>query len=144
MSVLATRLSKALALTDSLASGLSAEALQSRNGKARSNTIGGQFWCLVGARESYARAFEVGSWQGFACSLTEPHAPAAVTTALADSRTRIEAHLADAPPQLDEAREAILLDLLQHEAQHQGQLIRYFYANGLAFPAEFAAAYALD
>ena len=30
-----------------------------------SNCIGDQFWCLIGARESYIRAIEEGEWQGF-------------------------------------------------------------------------------
>ena len=44
---------------------------------------------------------------------------------------------------LDEARIGILFDLEQHEVQHHGQLIRYFYANDLAFPAGFAQRYNL-
>lgn len=35
------------------------------------------------------------------------------------------------------------LDLLEHEIQHHGQLIRYFYALGLEFPKEFSDRYAL-
>lgn len=38
----------------------------------------------------------------------------------------------------------ILITLLEHEAQHHGQLIRYFYANGISLSPEFAKRYALE
>ena len=34
-----------------------------------SNTIGAQFWCLIGTRESFARAFDAGAWAGWNCSM---------------------------------------------------------------------------
>lgn len=143
MRIVLSRLSQALDLTNTLADGLSAEALSSRNGTAPSNTIGGQFWCVVGARESYARAFDAGVWQGFACSLKDASAPEAVRAALAASRDMVAARIRTTEAGLDDARAAILVDLLEHEAQHHGQLIRYFYANRLPFPAAFARRYAL-
>ncbi len=142
MTLLTERLEKAFALTDALAASLDAAGLAAHNGKARSNTIGAQFWCVCGARESYARAYEAGAWKGFACSLKDAGAPEAVTAALAASRGKVSESVAAAAA--DAAREAILFDLLEHEAQHQGQLIRYFYANDLPFPPEFAKRYALD
>jgi hypothetical protein len=36
-----------------------------------------------------------------------------------------------------------VLDLLEHEAQHHGQLIRYLYALKLAIPDSWKARYAL-
>jgi hypothetical protein len=143
MSALLTRIARTLELTNSLADGLSPEALKSHNGAAPSNTIGGQFWCIVGARESYGRAFDRGVWQGFACSLKDVESPAAVQAALAASMGQITDRIRIAPQALGDPREAILIDLLEHEAQHHGQLIRYFYANGLAFPPGFASRYSL-
>ena len=143
MGVLLSRTARTLDLTNALAAGLSAEALESRNGKARSNTIGGQFWCVVGARESYARALEAGEWRGFSCSLGDTGSPDAVQAALASSRDAVLNTLRALGQPLDDARETILLDLIEHEAQHHGQLIRYFYANEIPFPPAFAARYAL-
>lgn len=142
--MLATRLAQATDLTNSLAAHLSSEQLKSHNGEARSNSIGTQFWCVVGARESYTRAFEAGAWQGFSCSLSEPEVPASVQAALAASQAGLQTALAAAEQPWDEARQRILFDLLEHEAQHQGQLIRYFYANGIPFPAAFAKRFALS
>ncbi|UYN89082.1 MAG: hypothetical protein KIT08_08270 [Anaerolineales bacterium] len=143
MDLLAARLDKATTLTNALAASLTSEQLKSHNGAAPSNTIGAQFWCVVGARESYARAFEAGAWQGFSCSLKEPEVPASVQAALAASQAGLHAALAAAEQPWNEARQHILYDLLEHEAQHQGQLIRYFYANRIPFPLEFAKRYAL-
>lgn len=144
MEILKARLERSLALTNALAEGLTAEALKSHNGEAPSNSIGAQFWCLVGARESYARAFEAGAWKGFSCSLADPEAPAAVLGALAASRDLVLGKVAAAGEgPLSEARQNTLVDLIEHEAQHHGQLIRYFYANALPFPPAFASRYAL-
>ncbi|MBX3048923.1 MAG: hypothetical protein KIT46_01320 [Anaerolineales bacterium] len=144
METLRTRLVQAAELTNSLAAQLSAEQLQSYNGEAPSNSIGGQFWCVVGARESYARAFTAGEWQGFSCSLQDIQTPGSVQAALADSQTALLNALAVTEQPWDEARLKILYDLLEHEAQHHGQLIRYFYANSIPFPADFAHRYALS
>lgn len=143
MQLLQQRLAQATELTNSLAAHLSSEQLKSHNGGSPSNSIGAQFWCVVGARESYARAFEAGAWQGFSCSLTEPEVPASVQAALAASQTGLQALLDAAAQPWDAARQRILFDLLEHEAQHQGQLIRYFYANSIPFPPDFAKRFAL-
>ncbi|MCL4257153.1 MAG: hypothetical protein KJZ53_01335 [Anaerolineales bacterium] len=144
MDLLTARLDKATSLTNALAAQLSGEQLASHNGESPSNSIGAQFWCVVGARESYTRAFEAGAWQGFSCSLQEPEVPASVQAALAASQAALQAALAAASQPYDEQRQHILFDLLEHEAQHQGQLIRYFYANQIPFPPDFAKRYALN
>ncbi len=144
MEVLKKRLIDAIELTNSLAASLSSDALKTHNGAAPSNAIGAQFWCVVGARESYARAFEAGAWQGFACSLTDIKTPRAVQAALAESKGTVLALLDPADEPLSEARLNILITLLEHEAQHHGQLIRYFYANGIDFSPAFAKRYALE
>lgn len=129
--------------TNELAASLGAPALHARNGSARSNTIGSQLWCVVGARESYARAIGSGSWAGFSCSLDEPHSPESVRASLASSQ-RLLLELVEERDQLTEAQQDYMLELLEHEVQHHGQLIRYFYANDLPFPATFANRYALS
>ena len=143
MSIIVERLRRAVDLTDGLAADLLPSALMAHNGAARSNTIGGQFWCVVGARESYARAFDARAWQGFTCSLTEPASLPSVHAALASSRDDILVRLSAAEAAIDPARDAILADLLEHEVQHHGQLIRFFYANDLSFPTSFAERYSL-
>ena len=122
---------------------LDASALGSRLDGLPSNTIGGQLWCLVGARESYARAIAAGQWSGFSCSLDDPADPAKV----ADALRRSEAAVSDVLTNLatyGETQARLALDLLEHEAQHQGQLIRYLYGLRLPIPDSWKERYALD
>lgn len=143
MRLLVAHLFEAFDLTAELAATLDFQRLQARNGSARSNSVGAQLWCIVGARESYARAIEAGAWAGFACSLQEPHSPESVADALAGSSAAVKAVL-ERLVKLSEPQEGLLLRLLEHECQHHGQLIRYFYANGFPFPSAFAERYALS
>jgi hypothetical protein len=93
-----------------------------------SNTIGEQLWCVVGARDSYLRAAQAGKWQGFKCPLDSDKTTVAkaVSDALTSTSAKVDSYL-----ETNEAfsKEAIkfLLDLLEHEAQHHGQLARYLY-----------------
>ena len=103
-----------------------------------SNRIAGQLWCVVGARESYLRAIEMGGWQGFACSLTAPREKSSVLAALeATQRQLADLDLEDiSAAQLD-----LAFDLLEHEVQHHGQLIRFVYGNALTFPESWSQRY---
>lgn len=105
------------------------EALDRELPGVRSNTIGAQLWCVVGARESSARAIAAGAWVGFACSLDAAGARSAerVRGSLVSSRAEVLTVVAGFS-ELDDGRQRLLVDLLEHEAAHQGQLIRYLYA----------------
>lgn len=96
-----------------------------------SNRIAGQLWCIVGARESYTRAIETGGWKGFSCSLTTPRVKQSVLVTLEATHKRMnDIDFAD----LTDAQVELAFDLLEHEVQHHGQLIRFVYGNGLTFP----------
>ncbi len=126
-----------------LAESLDARALAAHLGELPSNAIGAQLWCVVGARESYARAIGVGRWAGFTCSLDDTGDPDEVLASLDRSADAVLAVTADIDS-WDDGRNRLLLDLLEHEAQHHGQLIRYLYGLGLGVPASWRARYALD
>jgi hypothetical protein len=112
--------------------------------KMPSNTIGAQYWCVVGARESYSKAIREGEWAGFGCSLNgkdtedKQKVLAALRAAAAAFDQAIEG--------LDwtEARKDLLLDLMEHETQHQGQLIRYVYGLPVKFPQSWLDRWSLD
>ena len=110
----------------------------------RSNSIGAQFWCVVGARESYSRALEHGAWQGFSCSLDSNATgdKQQVERALAKSLREFGDLIAGL--EWTEDRDRLLLALLEHEAQHQGQLIRYVYGLDLEFPQSWVTRWALE
>jgi uncharacterized damage-inducible protein DinB len=110
----------------------------------RSNTIGGQFWCVVGARESYTRALERGGWAGFSCSLSAEASRNKGEVIQALKRTTAAFDGIVQNLSWTDAREHLLVDLLEHETQHQGQLIRYVYGLGHTFPKSWAKRWALS
>lgn len=137
------RLERSFGMYRDLLAELGEGGLTSRLGDLRSNTIGAQLWCVVGARESYSRAIEAGQWSGFSCSLDDTTDAAKVEGALASSEDTVRRALGGMHA-ADDAPWGLVLDLLEHEAAHHGQLIRYIYGLGLPVPATWKQKYALD
>ncbi len=110
----------------------------------RCNTIGQQLWCVVGARESYAAAIESGQWSGFTCSLEwgDCGSQSAVKSRLESSGNRLLQAVAG--DEFSDAQYQLIVDEVEHEAAHHGQLIRYLYALDLPIPPGWKARYSLD
>lgn len=142
--IIRERFLQSFELYDELARELPEASLALKLPGIASNTIGAQLWCVVGARESFAGAIRSGSWPGFSCSLTAEEARArdAVTAALARSAEQVLAAVDDVDPN-DDDRLRFSLGLLEHEAAHHGQLIRYLYGLQLPIPAGWKKRYAL-
>jgi hypothetical protein len=136
--LLKMRLERAFALTSDLVDYLDGAALGVDLPNLPSNRISGQLWCVVGARESYSTAIEVGGWQGFSCSLKVPGNKGAVLEALHSTAERLSCIDFEA---LSEKQIELAFDLLEHEIQHHGQLIRYVYGNRLSFPESWNERY---
>lgn len=139
MEMLVNRLQKAFNLTRDLAQGLSQDELTLRLADLPSNSIGQQLWCIIGARESYLRAMMNSGWSGFTCSLEDAMSRDMVLTSLEDSSVKCLQYLAGRS--LSVVQTEFLVALLEHEVQHHGQLIRYVYANKLAFPQSWTDRY---
>jgi hypothetical protein len=107
-----------------------------------SNTIGLQLWCVVGARESYTRGIRANEWSGFACSLESVSQKTLVVDALSRSARGISDLLGSLDTFTD-VQSRMLLDLLEHEAAHHGQLIRYLFALRLPIPNSWRSRYSL-
>lgn len=138
---LISRLDRAFKLTFDLYASLNEPTLQSKLKNLPSNTLGAQAWCLIGARESYINAIENKKWMGFSSSLENN-----------SSKQEIEQKLQSTGDQLrslsqkaltDQKELDFLFDLLEHEIQHHGQLIRYIYANKLIFPDSWKKRYSV-
>lgn len=142
-SALRERFERSFGLFRDLVESIGQHGLASRLGDLPSNTIGAQLWCVGGARESYSRAIAAGAWSGFTCSLDEPGSTSKVLVALARSETDVREAL-DGLESATDLASGLILDLLEHEAAHQGQLIRYLYGLRLPIPASWKARYALD
>ncbi|MEO6061388.1 MAG: hypothetical protein ABIQ99_05565 [Thermoflexales bacterium] len=136
--LLRARLDRAFTLTRDLVAHLEEGALGLDLPNLPSNRIAGQLWCIVGARESYLRAIEAGGWQGFSCSLSAPRVKDSTLAALEATQARL-ASIDFA--YLSAGQLALAFDLLEHEIQHHGQLIRFVYANGLSFPESWNKRY---
>jgi hypothetical protein len=145
VAVIRERFDHSFALYDDLVASMPEDALAATLPGLPSNTIGAQLWCVVGARESYARALEGGEWAGFSCSLSAADVleRESLRAGLSRSAETVGAAL-DAVGPDDEARGRLALLLLEHEAAHQGQLIRYLYGLRLPIPAGWRERYALD
>jgi hypothetical protein len=143
--VVRVSLGRSIDLYEELANDLPEAALAMKLPGLASNSIGQQLWCVVGARESYSRAIEAGAWSGFSCSLTAEGSKerATVQRALASSADVVVGVLSDIDS-YDDQQNRYIVDLLEHEAAHHGQLIRYLYGLKLLIPAGWKAKYALD
>jgi len=128
---LKAKLDRAFKLTHELVVHLDENSLSLDLPGLPSNRIAGQLWCMVGARESYTRAIEMGGWQGFSCSLSTPRVKQSVLAAL--EATHKQMSVIDFTD-LTDVQIEFAFDLLEHEIQHHGQLIRFVYGNVLTFP----------
>ena len=128
------RLSARFVALRELVEGLDPELLGAKLDVPGNKSVADHIWCVIGARESYTRAIEAGRWQGFACSLTEVGEIDAHLTALDASATAFHQTL-EAIFDFDDAREDLLLDLLEHEVMHEGQLIRHLKALAQPLPS---------
>lgn len=135
---LKAQLDRSFELTHDLVAHLDESHLAADLPKLPSNRIAAQIWCMVGARESYTRAIKAGGWKGFSCSLTAPRDKRSVLAALeATHKSLCEVDFSD----LSDAELDLAFELLAHEIQHHGQLIRFVYANGLTFPVSWSKKY---
>ncbi|MEM8766094.1 MAG: hypothetical protein AAGE43_01520 [Pseudomonadota bacterium] len=92
-------------------------------------------WCVVGARESYARAIEAGAWAGFSCSM-EAFSASDFAEKLEESGAAVEQAIRSVSDWSDE-RSALLATLAEHEVMHEGQIIRHMYALEKELPASW-------
>ena len=135
---LKVKISRSFKLTYDLVSHLDERSLDLDLPNLPSNRIASQLWCIVGARESYMKAIELGAWAGFSCSLAEPkrkHLVLAVLEAT-DRQLNGMSFIGLTDLQID-----LAFHLLEHEVQHHGQLIRFVYGNGLTFPKSWNERY---
>lgn len=141
-SIIVERFDRSSALYRDLIDSIDDGTLGSKLPGLPSNTVGLQLWCVVGARESYTAAIEANEWSGFSCSLDSVTRTAPVAEALRRSAEGVSEVLS-AIATFTEVQNRLIVDLLEHEAAHQGQLIRYLYGLRLAIPDSWKSRYAL-
>ena len=139
MKIITRKIRRAFELTYDLVENLSEEHLLLHLGDLPSNKIGDQLWCIAGARESYFKAIQKGSWSGFSCSLQNNTSKTEVIKCISESCRNIMEFIEQ--EKLSEDQLGLLVDLLEHEVQHHGQLIRYIYGNNINFPKSWNERY---
>lgn len=109
-----------------LAQQLDADLLNRKLDVPKSKSLAEHLWCVIGARESYARAIEQGEWSGFSCSL-ETFDVAEFRSKLSESSSGAVSAIRDVSDWSEERCE-LLAKLAEHEVMHEGQIIRHMYA----------------
>ena len=138
-----TRLDAVFGLYDELAASLDDTQLR-QSLPVPSNPIGMQLCCVVGARETWARAMTTGTWGPFGCSIAsfeDAQNPSLVAGALAASASAFQDAALASPT--DEIRTDFKLALLEHESQHLGQILRYLLGLGIEPPPGWKTRFAL-
>ncbi|MGH2472323.1 MAG: hypothetical protein ACRDG6_07965 [Candidatus Limnocylindria bacterium] len=93
------RLAAVFALYDELIASLDGVRLR-QSLPVPSNPIGMQLWCVVGARETWTRAMETGTWDPFKCSIAsfqDTQKPGLVADALARSGSAFRGNRSSGP-----------------------------------------------
>jgi hypothetical protein len=137
------RLEAVFELYGDLAQILDADLLR-RSLPVPSNPIGMQLWCVVGARETWARAMESAEWGPFGCSITrfsDTQDEQLMRAKLAASAAEFRRAAAEAP--LMDRQVDLKLGLLEHENQHLGQLLRYLLGLGVEPPPSWKRRFSL-
>lgn len=105
-----------------------------------SQTLVDQFWCMLGAQESYLRELQAGEWQGFSCSLDEgkDYSLEAIERQMRTCDQAMAALLGeiDLNASLANGKRGyqVVQRLVEHEVMHQGQLIHHLYYGHLPIP----------
>lgn len=112
-------------------------------------SIGYQFWCMLGAQESYTRKLEHGKWLGFRCSLPgrESWTPELIGAHMREADVelvRVLAKIDILSPLLNgQPGYEVIFQLLKHEMHHHGQLINLMYCHHLPIPPSWADEWSL-
>lgn len=110
-----------------------------------------QFWCMLGAQESWPPLLTRGVFEEFACSLDElgdqPPTIAIIKQRMAQADKKLIEALKSGEllRRFDNGSAPLshYLRLVEHEAHHQGQLINLIYAHQLPIPQSWAEQWAL-
>ena len=126
--------SRFLAYAD-LAQQVDDEALTSRIDVPKHKTLAEHLWCVVGARESYAKALEAGSWAGFNCSMTNHSRKDFLVSLEGSAKAALNA--INSIEEWTAERDELLAALAEHEVMHEGQIIRHIYGENGTLPSSW-------
>jgi uncharacterized damage-inducible protein DinB len=111
------------------------DGLQKKLDVEKHKSLAEHLWCIVGARESYAKALAAGKWEGFGCSLAS-FSQSDFRDTLNKSAQDVLTAIRSIDDWTDE-REELLATLAEHEVMHEGQIIRHIYGSGSSAPSSW-------
>lgn len=111
---------------------IDSQDLGARLGVPKDKSVAEHLWCVVGARESYAKALDYGEWQGFSCSI-DSFERDDFERSLRSSGEALLTAIRDVSD-WSLARDQLLADVYEHEVMHEGQIIRHMYGLGREVP----------
>jgi hypothetical protein len=146
MSILIEKIKAAFEMNDELFQVLQEEHLKLELGEFRSNNIGSQLYCVAAARDCYGHSIMEDKPFNWAPSMgREIHTDKSLLESYCiDNGVALINWLKHSTDKLSENQEELLFDLVAHEYMHQGQLIRYIYANELHMPHAMKAFWHLE
>ncbi len=116
----------------------------------RSQSIGYQYWCMLGAQESWISLIGSGEWQGFSCSVNSLEGSNVIDDfkgqmQLADELLLRTLKAVDVTQEFNDEATPLsnYMILVEHESHHQGQLINFIYAHDLPIPKSWEVKWAL-
>lgn len=134
--VIINKLENAMNMNNEFVKVICDQELKLRISGVRSSTIGNQIACVARARDAYSKSImndEAFSWRPdflyedrYVQGKLDQHLQAVGHKLLASLR---------GSESLSENQLDLIVDLISHEFLHQGQLVRYFYANALTMPS---------
>lgn len=114
-----------------------------------SQSLNYQFFCMVGAHESYLKQLEHGSWQGFSSSISDipDHTPALIKMHM----QRADAAMSELLERIDLTQRLpdgsygyeVVQRMIEHEMHHHGQLINFLFCHHLPIPVSWHEKWAL-
>ena len=145
MDLLTSKLKKVFKMNNEFLTTIKEDDLKLRLVGMRSDSIASQITCIIGCRDSYSKCLPKD--EQFRWSPDFPHADrynlSKLSRYLVEIGEKVISEL-ESINELSDNQQELVLDLLSHEYQHQGQIIRYFYANGLKMPGAVKSEWHLE
>ncbi len=92
----------------------------------RHRTLGLHLWCIVGARESFAKAIDAGEMSGWSSSVKNFNRAEFRSKLAASGTTLLDA--IHAVREWTPERDRLLAEVAEHEVMHEGQIVRLMFA----------------
>lgn len=112
------------------------ETINAELAVARNRSLGLHLWCVVGSRESFAKAIAAGEMAGWSSSVTKFERDQLNAKLVGSSQLLLEA--IGAVQAWTPEREQLLAQIAEHEVMHEGQIIRLMFGLEKPLPASCA------